>query len=165
MSDLLLEAAAENYVERMGLLWEAQGLPRIAGRILGFLALQPEPRTLDDIVVALGVSKGSVSTDARRLDRLGLVILTSRPGDRRDYYVIAPDLPARITAIKLAELEQFESALDAARNVPGTDPNVRRRLDTFSEFHRRVARLLRELLETPSSTDSPNQIAKKAKQK
>lgn len=31
--------AQTQYVERMGLIWEARGLPRIAGRILGYLAL------------------------------------------------------------------------------------------------------------------------------
>lgn len=138
---------AERYIERMGLLWEGQGLPRIAGRILGYVALQSEPRTIDDIASALNVSRASVSNDARRLERLGLVHLTSHPGDRRDYYDIAPDLPARVVALKLGELEAFQAALDAARCLPDTSPVVDRRLCAFAAFHRRAVCLLRGLLD------------------
>src|SRR5687767_13257933 len=120
MTERRLTAAAERYVERMGLLYESQGLPRIAGRMLGFLALQAEPAALDDIAGALAVSKASVSNDARLLERLGLVERASRPGDRRDYYAIAPDLPARVVAHKLVELERLHDAMTEARELPGT---------------------------------------------
>ena len=138
MSHSALAPAAEQYVERMGLIWEAQGLPRIAGRIIGLLALQPEPLTLDGIVAALGVSKASASTDARRLERMGLIQRVSRAGDRRDYYVIAPDMPARAVAQKLAELRRLQAALADAAELPGTHPDVRARLQAFREFHGRV---------------------------
>src|SRR5687767_1293747 len=80
------------FIERMGLFCEADGLPRIAGRIFGFLLLQPDECSLDDIADALGVSKASVSNDTRRLQQLGLLARVGRPGDRRDYYAVAPDL-------------------------------------------------------------------------
>ena len=130
----------------MGLLWEGQGLPRIAGRVLGYLTLQGEPATLDDIAAALGVSKASVSNDARRLERLALVGRTSRPADRRDYYAIAPDLPARVVARKLADLEELNAVLAEARDLPGTPPVARARLDVFGDFHARTIEHLRSLL-------------------
>ena len=159
MPEVLNHPYAAEYVERMGLLWEGQGLPRIAGRILGCLALQSEPRTLDDLALALDVSKASVSTDARRLERLGLVSLTSRPGDRRDYYVIAPNLPERIVSIKVAELEQLQAALEGANHVPNIHPTVQRRLREFGDFHRRVAQLLRGVVGTAEPPGSADQTA------
>lgn len=146
MDPTYLPPAAEQYVERMGLLWEAEGLPRIAGRILGFLALQPDAVTLDDIASTLGVSKASVSNDARRLQRLGLVERGSRPGDRRDYYVIADDLPARVAAQKLADLERLHAALTEARDLPGTPPRVRARLGAFGDFQQQILDQMRRLL-------------------
>ena len=146
MADLTLSGPTEQYVERMGLLWEAEGLPRIAGRMLGLLALQAEPTTLDDIAGALGVSKASVSNDARRLERLSLVERASRPGDRRDYYRIAPDMPARVVAQKLDDLERLQAAMAAACDLPGTPDVVRTRLGAFSAFHCRVIEHLRGLL-------------------
>jgi DNA-binding transcriptional ArsR family regulator len=146
MSERTLSGAAEQYVERMGVLWEAEGLPRIAGRMLGFLALQAEPATLDDIAGALGVSKASVSNDARRLERLSLVERASRPADRRDYYRLAPDMPARVVAQKLEELERLNAAMSAARDLPGTPDVVRERLGAFGVFHARVIEHMRGML-------------------
>jgi predicted transcriptional regulator len=146
MTERCLSGPAEQYVERMGLLWEAEGLPRIAGRMLGYLALQAEPATLDDIAVALGVSKASVSNDARRLERLSLVERASRPGDRRDYYVIAPDMPARVVAQKMGDLQRLQAAMSAARDLPETPEIARARLASFAEFHGRVIEHLHGLL-------------------
>ena len=148
MAEHTLDDAAERYVERMGLLWEAEGLPRIAGRMLGYLALQPDAATLDDLARSLGVSKASVSNDARRLQRMGLVERVGRPGDRRDWYVIAPDMPARVIAGKLAEMERLHAALTAARDLPGTPAAARTRLGGFAEFQRRVIEHLTALLAT-----------------
>lgn len=157
MPEPVLASHAEQYVERMGLLWQAQGLPRTAGRIVGLLALQGNPLSIEDIAGALRVTRGSISTDARRLERLGLVQRRSRPGDRRDFYVIAPDMPARVVALKLSELERFESVLEAARALPDTPEAVRERLTGFADFHRRAVRLLQDLLaETEAGAAIPD---------
>ena len=154
MSHSPLAPPAEQYVERMGLIWEAEGLPRIAGRIVGLLALQPEPISLDAIVAALGVSKGSVSTDARRLERMALIERSSRAGDRRDYYAIAPDMPARVVAQKLADLRRLQSALAEARDLPGTHPRVRARLQAFGDFHQQVLEHMSAIVPLPDAGDA-----------
>src|SRR4051812_38541175 len=76
----------QQFVERAGLLWEADGLPRIAGRIFGLMIIAEDPLSLDQIAEALGVSKASASTDTRLLERLGYLERISKPGDRKDYY-------------------------------------------------------------------------------
>jgi DNA-binding MarR family transcriptional regulator len=156
MSEVSLPPTAEQYVERMGLLWQAQGLPRTAGRIVGLLAMQGSALSIEDLASALRVSRGSISTDARRLERLGLVHRSSRPGDRRDFYAVAPDMPARVVALKLAELERFESVLEAACELPETPPAVRERLCGFADFHRRAVRQLQELLGDRDAAAAPN---------
>jgi DNA-binding MarR family transcriptional regulator len=130
----------------MGLLWETEGLPRIAGRILGFLALQPAACSLEDLATALGVSKASISVDARHLERLTLIERVSRPGDRRDYYAIAEDMPARVVKLKLGELQQLQLALADASALPATDGVVHARLVAFRLFHERLITLMHELL-------------------
>lgn len=127
-----------DFVERLGLIWESQGLPRIAGRVVGYLMLQAEPLSLDQIATVLGVSKASVSNDARYLARLGLVELVTRRGDRRDYYVIAPDMPRRMTEQKLAEIERLSVALTDAAAAPKLAPAVRERIRAFGEFQQRI---------------------------
>ncbi|MHB1222509.1 MAG: GbsR/MarR family transcriptional regulator [Gemmatimonadaceae bacterium] len=146
MNPHAIAPAAEQYIERMGLLWEGEGLPRIAGRILGYLLLTPDPRTTDDMALALGVSRASVNTDARRLERLGFVERNSRPGDRRDYYVIAPNLVERMISGRLDRLRSLQSALDDAHHLPDTPPVVRDRVCAFRILHLRVIDALEGVL-------------------
>lgn len=84
------ESVAE-FVERMGLSLEAEGLPRIAGRLFGFLLVHPEAYSLDELAERLQVSKASISTNARQLEEHRILERISTPGDRRDYYRMAPD--------------------------------------------------------------------------
>ncbi len=146
-------APLDDFVERLGLVWESQGLPRIAGRVVGYLTLQSEPLSLDAIAEALGVSKASVSNDARYLARLGLVELVTRRGDRRDYYVIAPDMPRRMTEQKLAELEKLHAALVAASAARGMDTVARERIQAFGDFQQRVVAAIRGAIEA-AGTDA-----------
>ena len=44
-----MDAQKEQFVERMGLVSEADGLPRIAGRIFGYLLLTTGECSLDDL--------------------------------------------------------------------------------------------------------------------
>lgn len=137
----------EQFVETMGLLWETEGLPRIAGRLIGFLIVQAEPVSLDHMAAALGVSKASVSTDARRLEQLGLVSRVSRPGDRKDYYVMVPDVSVRILELKLASLSRFQAVMGMLSQDSAVSPVVRDRLVGFRQIHDRVRATLQEFLD------------------
>jgi DNA-binding transcriptional regulator GbsR (MarR family) len=134
------------FVERMGLLWEEEGLTRIAGRLFAFLLVQPVPCSLDDLVRALEVSKASISNDARRLERLGLLHRESRPGDRRDYYTIAPDIFTSALEIRLERLRRFHEVLADARTLKVSNTGVRRRLDEFENAHHLAVRMTTDLL-------------------
>jgi DNA-binding transcriptional regulator GbsR (MarR family) len=142
-----MNAAAQQFIERIGIMWENEGLPRIAGRIFGFLFLQAEPCSLDDMAAALGVSKASVSTDARRLEQLGLLERSGRPGDRRDYYQIAPDAAVRTLSMKLRGMERVRKTVATARELPGLPPRVRARFETFDTIHEMMAESITELIE------------------
>ncbi|HSA54393.1 MAG TPA: MarR family transcriptional regulator [Gemmatimonadaceae bacterium] len=142
-----LDPATARLVERFGLFFAQEGLPRIAGRITGYLLLSDEPRSLDDLATALGVSKASVSTDARRLEARGFLRRSSRPGDRRDFYAIAPDgfrttLQSRIDAI-----HRFGALLRDAERLPGATRRARDRITEWNAFHRAMAGSMAELLE------------------
>ena len=138
----------QRFVEQMGLAWEQEGVPRIAGRIFGFLLLQLHPCSLEDMASALGVSKASISTDARCLERLGVVQRLSRPGDRRDFYAIAPDAPASTLAMRVERMRRMKATvgdLDAL-TTDGTPPAVRARLRAFAEAHDETVAALERLI-------------------
>jgi DNA-binding transcriptional regulator GbsR (MarR family) len=129
-----MDPARTRFVERFGLLFEEEGFPRIAGRLTAHLLVSDREQSLDEIADALGVSKASVSTDARRLEAKGIIERTSRPGDRRDYYRVAPDGFRTMLQARLESLRRFDAVLrDAGQlSVPSA---VRRRITEWSEFH------------------------------
>lgn len=131
-----MDAALEGLVEKMGLRLAADGLPRTAGRILGYLLLSSEARSLDELAEALRVSKASVSSNARLLEAIGVIVRTSHPGDRRDYYRAAEDLHVRLLKHWARGLRETEALLEEALGDGGVvdDAAVRGRLETFTAF-------------------------------
>ena len=131
-----MDARRERFIERMGLMTEADGLPRIAGRIFGYLLLTPGECSLEDIASALGVSRASVSNDARRLVQMGLLERRSRPGDRRDYYSMSTDAFRHSIEARIDSMRRFHSLIDEARGLAGEEDEVQQRLAAWDDAHR-----------------------------
>lgn len=126
----------QEFIERMGQAVEADGLPRIAGRLFGFLILAEGPFPLDELAEALQVSRASISTNGRLLERLGIAERTGRPGDRRDYYRLAPDAPDRIFEVARARTRAMRDLMaGAAKNLPEDLEVGRERLARMSRLY------------------------------
>lgn len=131
----------------MGLISEADGLPRIAGRIFGLLLVSPGECSLDEIAGALAVSRASVSTDARRLAEMGLLERRSRPGDRRDYYAVAPSSFRNLVESRIRTMERFHDLLEEGRRLPVANPAVKARLAQWDQGHEEVIGAFRRVLD------------------
>lgn len=68
------------------------GLPRSIGEIYGLLFVTPAPLSLDDLVLKLGISKGSASQGLRLLKSLGAIREAEGVNDRRTHYEPAVEL-------------------------------------------------------------------------
>lgn len=131
-----MDEQTQRFIEKMGLLGEADGMPRIAGRIFALLFITSAPMSLEEIATRLEVSRASVSTDARRLAQMGLLERVSRPGDRRDYYRLAPDGIRHSLESRIRTMRRFHDLLDEARQLQTADPVVERRLVDWDDAHR-----------------------------
>jgi DNA-binding transcriptional regulator GbsR (MarR family) len=127
-------------------MFENEGVPRIAGRLTGLLLVVESELSLDEIAEILGVSKASVSTDARRMETKGVLVRTSRPGDRRDYYAVAPDGFRTMLHARLHALERTLSLCKEARRLPVKSAVVRSRLDEWTDFTTSMIESLSTLL-------------------
>ena len=79
----------KHFIEEGGLAFEKLGLPRMAGRVLGWLLVaNPPHQSHKELAEVLAASKGSISTTTRMLIQVGLVERVSLPGDRLDYFRI-----------------------------------------------------------------------------
>lgn len=116
------------FIERAGLLWEKDGLPRIAGRIFGLTLISPGPCSIDDIAESLAVSKASVSNDARLLEHMGMVERVSLPGDRKVYYQITSQSLERSLEARVQRVREFQDLLQMGMQLPIRRAEVRERL-------------------------------------
>ena len=139
-----LRANRREFVERLAVAHEGDGLPRIAGRIFGLLLIVERELSLDEITRELGASKGSASVNTRLLEQRGFIERLSRPGDRRDYYLIMPDLFERTMEQRLAKWHRLHEVVDYGLNELDLSPEVRNRLLDFETAYENV----REVIET-----------------
>jgi DNA-binding transcriptional regulator GbsR (MarR family) len=128
--------AAREFVERMGLHLEADGMPRSAGRIFGHMMLAEAPCSLEELAEALQVSKASISTNARLLEQVGLLERTTEFGDRRDFYRMRPDAWERMLLMARRRWEVLQDLLAQAEStLPREMPAGRERVCEAARFH------------------------------
>ena len=124
------DAETDAFVERMAHVTAAEGFSPIGGRIFGLLLLADRELCLDEIAGRLAASKGSISSDARRLEQRGLLECVRRAGDRRDYYRVAEDLFESTMNMRLTRWQAFHDAIRRGRRrLRGRSALVRRRFD------------------------------------
>ena len=123
------------FIEKVGQHFESEGMSRIGGRILGYLLLQKDPRSLDEIADALHVSKASISSNTRFLEGYGLLERVTLPGDRRDYYELGGDMHKRLLERRVKWLRGTVQLLsDGCCTEHGRDPLVQARLAGMKQF-------------------------------
>lgn len=81
-------SAIDAFIEEMGLMAQEHGDARISGLVLGLLVAEGEEMSLSQISERLGVSRASVSTNARQLSQRGMIRRIAHSGDRQDYYQV-----------------------------------------------------------------------------
>jgi DNA-binding transcriptional regulator GbsR (MarR family) len=107
------EKAIAEFVERMGLITQADGKPRIAGRILGLMIVHGGPFGFTELAERLSVSRASISTNTRLLVDLGVIERTAVAGDRQDYFRLSRQPYARM-------LRGIVERMHRARDVVGS---------------------------------------------
>lgn len=101
--------AREKYIEQTGLFYEKYGLPKMAGRILGYLIIsETKYNSFDDVQTALKASKGSISANIHLLLNQNMIEKHMRTGDRKSYYAIAYDSLSNIIEAKVKSVSEFK---------------------------------------------------------
>ena len=143
-----LDPADVEFVERVGRFFEGDGAARTSGRMLGLLLLATREMSIDEIADRLRISRASVSTNARRMETIGIVERMSHMGDRRDYYRIAADLERTLVRLRMQRLAMVEELLEAGTATPAArDERVRGRLHALARVHGCAANALRACAE------------------
>lgn len=130
------QTAIEQFIERMGLAAQADGLPRIAGRIMGFFIVYGGPCSFSELAERLQVSRGSISTNARLLESLGIIERLTRAGDRQDYFQLNQDPYGRLLQGYVERMQRTRTVIEQAQAGFGEAvPGARQRLDEIEAFY------------------------------
>ena len=138
------------FAGEVGVLLGQMGMPPAFGRLLGWLLIcDPPAQTSAQLSEALGLSKGSVSTGMRMLERAGLVHRVPMPGGRlRGHaYEMAADGLVRATdpALRFGMLRDVMDKGLAVLEDPDSDRA--RRLRVTRDFYAFAAVRIPELME------------------
>ena len=140
------------FIEDAGNTTQALGVGRVVGQIFAYLYFSEEPRGLDDMKEALGISKGSASMGVRQLEQWGAVQRVWVKGDRKDYYTandyfgqivrnIAVDLMGKRLSSLAQSLDTAESELNSPNNQQPVTNNshfLRSRIVRLRDFQEKV---------------------------
>lgn len=134
----IVDQTIEQFVERLGLVAQADGLPRIAGRIMGYLVIYGGPFSFTELAEKLKVSRGSISTNTRLLERLGVIERVTKAGERQDYFQIRNrPYEALLQGVLVRLHKAREVVTDTQSQLPRNwgDGGTRARLADLREFY------------------------------
>lgn len=144
-----MDESVQQFVERMGLICEKEGMARGAGRIFGLLLVGGRPYSLDEIAEKLQASKAGVSTNCRLLEQFGMIERVSSLGDRRDFYRVQDDPWEHILRSAQARWREMVKVMgDAESSLSPQCGDGKRRLKCAAEFHALMIRETDRLLAT-----------------
>jgi len=157
-----MTAQIDDFIEHMGLMTQAEGGPRIAGQILGYLIVEGAPRTLTQMTAALKISKASASTNARLLELKGLARRVSPVGQRQDAYeALEPPNLAVIEALAERFRANADKISDIGSGFPDSHAAAMGRVARFAEFYRKTADFLDDWSAKLSDDQGPARTDKK----
>ena len=127
----------KHFIEEVGLLFEMVGLPRMSGRILGWLLIcDPPHQSNSELIEALQASKASISTMTRQLMQTGLIEKISLPGERRDYFQIKPNAWSQIAKQRISQIKAFRKLAEKGLSLlEDAAPQEQQRLAEMHDIH------------------------------
>lgn len=141
------DKAVETFIESMGLSAQAEGLPRIAGRMWGYFIIHGGPASFAELAEKLQVSRGSISTNARILRDLGILERVARPGDRQDYYQLADEPYDRMLEGYMERMRRTAANVEQAqRALPDDWTEPQQRLTEMRRFYRAAVATTEDLM-------------------
>lgn len=124
-----------DFIEKIGLVGQAEGLPRIAGRIFGMLVFDGTVMSFSDLSDHLNVSRASISTSVRLLEERGLIKRTGKAGERQDFFQLAPNAYATMLSGAQKRTLAAKAEIDTTIAELSNDSEARARLCEYAEFY------------------------------
>ncbi|WP_417807210.1 GbsR/MarR family transcriptional regulator [Thioclava sp.] len=135
-TDTDLTKIREEFIEKIGIIAQAEGMPRISGRLFALLVFEGRRYSFSELAKQLEVSRGSISAVARLLEDRGLIKRVANPGDRQDYFQLgdAPYMTLLQGAAQNARRSKHEIETTIAQ-LPAAQQDLAARLQAYAGFY------------------------------
>src|SRR5690554_6717968 len=117
----------ENYIEQVGLFYEQYGLPKMAGRILGYLISSDSDNNSFEDLQKSKASKGSISGNINLLLKQGMIVKHMISGDRKSYYKMSLNSLESILDSKVNSVTQFKMILETGLSFDLNDNGLKKK--------------------------------------
>jgi DNA-binding transcriptional regulator GbsR (MarR family) len=143
------DAEMKQFIEDVGILYGDMGLPRMAGRIFGWLLLcEPPHQSAEQLATIVAASKGSISSMTRLLIQMGMVEKVGIPRSRGTYYRIRSGSWLELIRNNLTNMTAMRKLADKGlKLMAGRDSGSRRRLQELRDFHAFLEREIPSLVD------------------
>lgn len=145
--------AVNEFIEHMGRVSEGDGLPRIAGRLFAFLIANEGDYSLKSLSCELQVSRGSISTNAKLLENLGVIVRVTQAGDRQDYFRLRDDPYSQLFRGIVTRMNSALTGIQETTIGMDTESNTVKRIQQLESFYQAFLKHTQELLDSWESRD------------
>jgi len=127
----------DQFIEDVGILFDEMSLPRMAGRIFGWLLIcEPPHQSAEELATLVGASKGSISSMTRLLIHSGVVERMGLPGKRGTYYRIKAGSWSELMRDRMAHLTALRELGERGLVLmAGKDPKLCQRLQELRDLY------------------------------
>lgn len=140
MTKTLEETRAE-FIEKIGLMAQGEGLPRIAGRLLGLLVWDGTAVSFGELAKQLQVSRGSISTASRILEERRMIKRVAKAGQRQDYFQLSDNPYAKMFEAIADGLDRAQDDIDETLNaIPAGQKEIKARVEAYGDFYKAMSK-------------------------
>ena len=145
------------FIEDMGLWFEKFSMPRMMGRIYGWLLICENPQqSSQEICDAVNGSKGSVSTNTRVMVQFGLIERVGIPGKRAIYFQTKVSGWVQWMRLEMMQIETLCKLTESGLKIQkGKSTAIKKRLGDVKELMTAMLEFMPTLV---------NKMEKKAKE-
>lgn len=124
------------FIEKTGIIAQNQGIPRVAGRVLGLLIFDGEAMSFGDLARQLQVSRGSISTSTRLLEDRALIKRLTKPGERQDFFQLAEHPFPNMLEKAQQELDRAQADIQASvAEICPNRPDIKARVQDYARLY------------------------------
>ena len=131
--------AYKRFIEQAADLMDEDGLPHMAGRVVGALMVcRPSYMSHDELAEDLQASRGAISMATQLMLRMNIIERISLPGERKHYYQLRTSFLEDVLSVRAEHLLDHQRLFDAGVELLRGEPMEAKarliRLQAFLDF-------------------------------